>query len=360
MARGILLSSSSFLAIASSCWLAIALNGSAGCDDGSYLAPDPPTTTTSSSSGMGGAGGAGGEGAGGEGGAPVEPPGPAKLTVVNGVNDHEAIRLCFLPYPGSDGAGIEPWPSNAAGLGFAEGAAIMPVEAVAPAGADLQLHVIAGDLAATAGLDCAEILALAAGGAGQVVTAALPVVPASAFAAERSLLLVPAGCVGGPGHSDPAEESGCGPGYTEATPTATLVAGPMSRLTEAGALGLQVVHASVALPVVDVGLTSGDTSEWVVAAELSLGAIAPFPPYFAVSAVELGPPSAVSIRTYPPGQGNPTSEVSLGEVLDRSALAPADIIDGEGFVLVAVGATPGAGAGPFWHELTYALVRADP
>ena len=344
--------------------LALALVGAGACgDDKSFLATDPPVTTTTST-GQGGAGGEGGAGgAGGAGaGTPVEPAGAPKLTVVNGVNDHEAIRICFVPYPGSDGSGVLPWPSSAAGLPFAEGAAIAPIDAVAPPGEDVQIHVVAGDLGATAGLDCAEILALSAGGQGSVVAAALPVVPASAFVAERSLLLVPAGCLGGPGHSDPAEIAGCGPGYSAETPTASLVAAPMSRVTEADRIGFQVVHASAATPKVDVRLaTAGDASMWLVAPGLGFGSIGPFPPFLTLDALELGIASQAEIRTYAPGQTTaPSSVVSMGQVLEGSAVSAADLVDGRGFVLVAVGAAPGVAEGPFWHALTYALVPADP
>src|SRR5690242_16122543 len=92
-----------------------------GCSDHSALAPDPPTTAassaTSSGSGGSGAGGAGGDD--GAGGGVVEPSGPTQLTIVNGVNDYDAIRLCFVPYPDGDGSEVSPWPAGAQGLTFA-------------------------------------------------------------------------------------------------------------------------------------------------------------------------------------------------------------------------------------------------
>ena len=344
--------------------LALALHGAGCAPDPSYLGKDPPgtSTTTTSTTGAGGSGGksAGAGGAGG--GDPVEPPGPTKLTVLNGINDHQAIRLCFLPYPDGDGAGVSPWPAGASALGFARGAAISPIDAVIPPGADARPHVIAGDLGATAGLDCAELLALAEGGQGPVVAAALPVLPAQLFEAERSLLLVPVGCLGGPGHTDPAEETGCGKGYTAETPTVSLVAAPMSRLTETAKVALQIAHASVATPEVDVRVTTGTDpgSEWQVAPELSLGAIGPFPPFVTLSAAQYGVLADAQIRTYAPGTMNATSTVPMSEVLARSDVSATDFTDGHGFALVAVGAAPGTGAGPFWHALTYALVPADP
>ena len=36
------------------------------------------------------------------------------------------------------------------------------------------------------------------------------------------------------------------------------------------------------------------------------------------------------------------------------------LVDGAGLVLVAVGGSPGSPGGPFWHKLTYALIKANP
>ena len=226
----------------------------------------------------------------------------------------------------------------------------------------MQLHVVAGDLGATAGLDCEEILALAGGAGAPVVAAALPVLPAGVFEAERSLLLVPTGCMGGPGHTDPAQAAICGPGYTEATPSVSLAAAAMSRLTEAGKVGLQVMHASAAMPQVDVRIAPGlgAATEQQVVPKLSPGAIGPFPPFASLATLELGVISGVKLRTYPAGGTAKTSEVTLGDALAQGGLEEAEIVDGAGFVAVAVGAAPGTASGPFWHALTWALVKADP
>src|SRR5262245_43478797 len=94
-----------------------------GCSrDHSLLAADPDiTSAASAASGTGGGGGGGGGeggaagGGGGAGGAApvVEPPGPTRLTLVNGIVDYDAVRICFLPYPDS-GQPAMPWPSDAA------------------------------------------------------------------------------------------------------------------------------------------------------------------------------------------------------------------------------------------------------
>lgn len=321
---------------------------------------DPPTTAASSASTGSGAGGGGGEGgAGGAGGAaPSEPDGPAKLTVVNGVNDYEAISLCFLPWP--SGGNVAPFPAGPAGLPFARAAVIAPGSGVVPADTDVYLHVLAGDLAATAGKSCADLVA-GAGGSG-VVVQPLAVLPASALAAPRSLLLVPTGCLGGPTHTDPAEAAGCGAAYSADTPNPGLVAAAMSRLVEPGRVSLQAVHAAPAMPVTDVRVTPGldGVMPVQVAPSLSSGAIGPFPPFHGLARADYGVIGEMDVHTFAPNGPVATATVPFAQALTQGGMNQADILDGHGYALVAVGALPGVAAGPFWHALTFVLVKSDP
>ncbi|WP_437756560.1 hypothetical protein [Sorangium sp. So ce1389] len=336
----------------------------AGCtQDHDLLGRDPPGAT--STSGAGGGPGATSSsaatsGAGGD--DVVEPPGPTKLTVVNGVADHDAVRFCFLAYPDGTGAGVDPWPSAVAGLAFARARVIEPLDAAIPEGTSVRAHVVAGDLGATEGLDCAEILALAAEPAAPIVAAALPVVPAPVFAEEKSLLLVATGCVGGEGHTHASEKQGCGDAYTIDTPTAGLVAAAMSRRTTFDRVALQVAHASAATPVIDVHLTPGIAAAGgaFLAHGLSYGAIAPFPPFTGLARDNLGALEEATVETYAPADLQRTSSVPMREILANSDVPATAVTNGLGFVLVAVGAAPGTEDGGFWHPLTYTLLLADP
>lgn len=319
------------------------------------------TTSSSTTSGTGGAGGdaatsssTSGTGAGG---VDAGPPGPTELTIVNGVADYNAIRICFMPYP--EGPGGMPWPAAAGGLAFAGARVIDRIDQVIPPDVDVRPHVIAGDLAETAGKSCDEILAL---NEPALLVAPLAVLPAPVFASGESVLLVPTGCLGGPGHTDPGEVLGCGLNYTENTPTAGLVALGMSRQAAPGAVSLQVVHASAAMNVVDVGITPGfDASpESRLAVELSVGAIDPDPPFAGLTFAELGILGQVKLKTYNPGDPYPTSAVLFQSVFANDGLGESDVVNGEAFVLVAVGGHPGLPAGPWWNAHTYVMVRADP
>jgi hypothetical protein len=353
-------------------------------------------TGTSTGTGMGGGGtstsstGSGGAGAG-------EPDGPTKLTVVDGVNDYDAIRICFLPYPAGDPAAM-PWPASFAGLAFAHAATLDP--ASLPAGTDIRPTVLGGDLTQIAGKTCEQAIALAAaqasaggsggaggkggaggmgaggaGGAGAgaggsdagppppvVIASPLAVLPASVFTAKRSLLLAPIGCMGGPGHSGGNAALACGFSYTPDHPTVDLVALGMSRIPNVVHVSLQVVNAAVPLQPTDIHITPGISMapEAVLATSLPTGGIEPKPPFAKLTLGELGALDQVHLRTYLPMQMFMTSDTPLTEAFANGTVKQADLANGSNYVLVTVGAYPGVGAGPFWHKLTYTLIKADP
>jgi hypothetical protein len=301
----------------------------------------------------------------GAGGAPTtagtggvaEPSGPTALTIVNGINDYAAALFCFLP-------GDTPWPA-AAGLPFATGQAVDLATAL-PAGADVTVWVVAGDLAATAGMTCTQILALAQpadGGTSPIVATALAVIPQALLTSDKSLLLATTGCMGGSGHDDPnAATNGCGAGYTSGTPTVSVAPLVMSRITDPNRVGLQVVNASALLPTSDVGVLPSlpQAMEVPLAPSLTPGAIGPYPPFEGLALAGYGPLAGVQIMTFVPGSSTVTSSTTLGPVLAASAVGTAGFVDGAGLVLVAVGGAPGVAAGAFWHAFTFALVKASP
>jgi hypothetical protein len=324
-----------------------------GCAEGNT--PGPSASSSSSSSSSSGSGGAGGGSI--EENIP-EPDGPSKLTIVNGVNDYEAIRLCFVPWP--DGGETPAFPADAKGLAFAAAAVIDVASGMVPKGTDVYLHVIAGNLDKTTGKGCAEITA---GNLDpDVLLVPLAVIPKAALEAPRSLLLVPNGCLGGAGHEDELEKVACGKEYSIDTPTAGLVAVGMSRIVQGDKISMQAAHASVAMSTVDVRVLPGAQGGVAgqVAPGLTAGAIGKIPPFREFSRADLGPALATNIQTFPPGHSMPSSTQLLGEALGRGGIAEADFEDGLSFTLVGVGSAPGVLAGAFWHPLTWTVVRSDP
>ena len=339
--------------------LCVALLAAAACGRSHDLGVDPTAgtgaggATTTSSSGTGGAMTT----SSGTGGVP-EPTGPTALTVVNGINDYDAVRLCFLP-------GETPWPAAAGGLPFGTGQAV-DLTAALPPGLDVTPWVVAGDLTAITGKTCTQILALAqpvdGGAAPPVVAAPLGVIPKAVLASDKSLLLAPIGCMGGAGHDGPGSSTGCGMGYSSQTPTTGVVFLAMSRITSPTRVSLQMVSASVTFPALDfrVQPSQANAKEAVVAPLLAQGGIGPTPPFEDLALSDFGPLPTVQLRTYGQGNGSPTSTTMLSDVLAGSAVGTAGFKNGAGLVLVAVGGSPGAAAGSFWHKLTYALIKADP
>jgi hypothetical protein len=329
-------------------------------------------STSSSSSGSGGAGGAPSSSSAGSGGAPatsssggtggaggsiVEPAGDTKLTIVNGIIDYPAIRLCFLP-------GDAPWPADAAGLPFAGSAVVASISSALPTSADVTPWVIAGDLTQTAGKTCAQILAVAganADGGPPLVARALAVIPSLVWDSHRSLLLVPDGCLGGPGHDDPSAKLACGQGYTPATPTAGVTLVGMSRLQSSN-VSLQAASASPALPELDVSLVPNlmGAMPVVVAPALSPGAIGPKPPFTALTLNGLGPLDGVQIQTFAPGTTTASSTTLFSDVFAHGGPGGVILSNGDDATLVAVGAAPGLPTAQWWHALTFALVASDP
>lgn len=297
---------------------------------------DPVTTTTSATSGVGGSGGI------------EEPAGPTRLTIVDGIVDADAIRVCFV----SDGGPpTSPWPGPE-GLPYARGGVTEP-----PNGA-VEMLVVAGDLAATGGLACDELEVAPPPG---VVVRSLGLLPDGFFSAERSLLLVPNGCVGGATHTDPLEASVCGAGYDPAFGNASVVAGFMSRIAQLDKVPLQFVQASAAMPSYELRVKSNALAPaQLVLASWSLGAIAPFPPFMAFSEQVLTAPNEARIGVYQGAPNNPIFEAPWSVAFSNSSVSTSEVDNGRGLVFVAVGPAPTLSAGPWWNEHTYTVLLADP
>lgn len=305
----------------------------------------------------------------------AEPDGPTKLTIINAVNDYDAIRVCFQPYP--SGPAVLPWPASAAGLAFPKASVVDPA-AISPSGGDVQPYVLAGDLAAIAGKSCDEALALAAMGGGgatsgsgsgggtgsdpPIVAAAMPILPGAVFSSKKSLLLAFYGCLGGPGHDDGTAQLGCGFMYTPATPTASLTLVAMSRKTLPTSIAFQFLDASVAMQPSDIRITPGfDNSLDVTAVHaIALGGLAPKPPFFDLPRTALGPLSKVALKTFAPNDSFATSALFMQDAFVNGGIKDTELDDGKGYTFVALGGYPGVNTPSFWKAFTYTLIKSDP
>ena len=319
----------------------------------------------SSSASVGGAGGGGGAGSsqGGfsNGGSPpvIEPDGPPKLTVVNGIVDRDAMALCFLESPANASDAAEPWPEAA--LDYAHAASVSLPGAPIPEDTDIEILVLTGDLGAAAASDCRAIADDPFGFAGLEVLS-LGVAPASTFTAPRSTLLAVTGCFGGETHDGDDLEDICGPSYTPDSPTPSVVFAPLSRIGSGAGVGLQVVNATGALDSIAIYFRSAieDTLEQVVAVEVVPGAAAPFPPNTALSASELGGPSSATLRAIIDMLAASEDIVSLGDAMEGGGITAGDFVNGGNIALIAVGPSPGAPTNSWWNPFAVVAVVADP
>lgn len=338
-------------------WLTSAMLLAAyGCaGDHDRLAKDDPVGGEGGVGGMGGASTTTATTGGGGTGGIQEPPGPPRLTMVNGTVDEDALRFCFVPYP--DGPSDEvPWPAGER-LAYAA-AATVPIDEVIPAGTDVELVLLAGPLGASHNLDCGELIASTPAG---VLIRSVGVLPESVFTTEKSILFVSAGCVGGRDHEHEDQELICGKGYANDLPTATLVAGFMSRLADTSKVPLQFVLGSLGVSDVAVRVMpgAGATAQQAVD-KWTFGAIAPYPPFMALGVTQLGNPSQSSIELYAPGSSSPLVSTLWAQPLDNGGLTADDVRNGDGLAFVAVGPAPSIAPGPWWNGFTYVAVRADP
>lgn len=331
----------------------------AACGDGSSpLARGPD-------GGAGGVGGGGGgseatstttSGQGGVGGV-VEPPGPTTVTLVNGVVDADAVRFCFRPFPGAD-TGLQPWPGPS-GLGYARSGVLDTIAQVIPAGSDVEAFVVAGDLGQVGGANCDQLVDTPPTG---VLVRSVGVLPQSALEAERSLLFVAAGCVGGAGHEDENEELICGPGYDPSFGNAGLVAGFMSRISRFDGISMQFVQASQATNPYDLRLrTSSDSTASLIVPSWSVGAIAPFPPYASLSRSAFLSPGVAKVGVF--ASGNPTTAVfeqSWDDIFANSPLEPNAVDDGDNLVFIAVGPAAPIQASDWWNGIAFTVVDGAP
>lgn len=330
------------------------VGASSGCKDHSGLAPDPDAATSSShsSSAAGTSTGTGGD----AGTMVVEPDGPTKLTLVDGIIDEPAAAFCFVD---PEGAGDRP-PIPQGGLDFGTSMVVpLPSEDI-PDG-DALLVIITGDVGSIGTATCGQLTA-DPGAFPDAVVLQLGLLPEGTLTAKRSLLFAPMGCVGGVDHDAPQNELICGKGYTPDNPTLSLVAGPLSRVKNSANVSMQGVNATTVFDKVDLYFRPGKDGfqDQLLVEKLSAGSIGPFPPSAKLNQSELGnvDQAQVGLSKDPSAMAN--AKFDLTDVLTAGGLTGTDLGNGGGVAFVAVGADPAAGDGAWWNGLTFVGVDSDP
>jgi hypothetical protein len=190
-----------------------------------------------------------------------------------------------------------------------------------------------------------------------VRVAALPVIPAGAFSLPRGYLVVAGGCLGGPGVTDPSEQSVCGEGYTPTAPTLTeLVVAPSAEGRDAR-VALQVLGATPAITQLDLGLVPASQGDAVtVATRVVPGALRPTTPYTRVSAAEIGATSdTAAVELFAFGSSVPAYKKPWAPTLEAGKLD--GLLDGAAYTLVVIGPFPGFAKRQWWNDPLVTMVQ---
>lgn len=266
----------------------------------------------------------------------VEPSGPPVLRFLHGVADTPVVRLCFVEW-GSSGASSSGPPTGE--LAFGASLTLSPSD---PSKAH-RAAVVGGDAAALAKLDCAVVFDAPPMG---VRVMPLPVIPAGALSAPRSLLLVAAGCLGGAVVTDPAAVCTQLASPTQLAPGFALV--ELSRVPPpSGQLSVQLVHAAQNLPAVDAVIVSSEGDTRPLVSSTSFGGVTPKPPA-PLDAAWLGAlPKGARLDVRDAVSSQVFAPQPLGDELSASGLSTADLVPGARFVAVLLGSRPSiVDAGP--------------
>lgn len=293
-------------------------------------------------------------------GEPEEPL-PFALTLVNGMPDAPAIRLCFVPVVEGveEPLSLPPLPDDDSGLGFGRRLALASLPGISFGSTALRPYVISGDLSRAKGVTCAKLLATQIEG---VHLTALPILPAVTFSEGRSALLVTTGCVGGDeGHIAEGQSLVCGADYAPDSPTASLVVVPLSRSAPDSHLGLQAAHAfTFSRPVTFEIIPAEGFASVTVTPSAQPGTISPKLPllYDEPTFTAMASQAIAEVREVE--GSSPLGRVSLGEAIGSGGLAPSEIRAGRNYTLVAVGPSPQVEKGPWWEGFTMLLIENDP
>jgi hypothetical protein len=186
-----------------------------------------------------------------------------------------------------------------------------------------------------------------------VRVAPLYVIPAGTFSADRHYLFALGGCMGGPGITDPSQQSVCGENFSPTHPTLTPVLATLSRIVADGRVGVQFLDATPAVRAADLHLTSSGLSTLTVARNVVVGAIRPTPPNTARKATDLG--SEDHIQIFADGSTKPIYDEPWSTTLAVGDLSSLE--DGHAYTLLLIGPYPGFSQREWWNDPIVTVVR---
>lgn len=342
----------------------------------------------------GGSGNTGNQAQGGRVNPDDEPAGDDVLTLVNGVVDTPSVQVCFARLDDEGNAELvgSPLPE----LAYATSTVLTELAELSFEQDVLQPWLIAGDLAQIDGLDCAEAVELAreaeaavtpepepedsgAGGASGAAGAtfgaeggagpalekpalrarALAALPAGTVAIGRSILMVLSGCLGGAAYDGASVSSVCGEGYAPDAPTAQPVVVKLSRDFRFDKVGLQGLHASLAMGSADLRV-SGDNGSvaLVFASSVTFGEVSPRPSDTRFSVLDVGAGDARFGLQAIGENAEVLHQAAWPELMEAAGLS--SVSAARTYTAVLLGPRPRLFPEGWWNPPAFALVDNDP
>jgi hypothetical protein len=187
----------------------------------------------------------------------------------------------------------------------------------------------------------------------------LGAVPAGTVNIGRSILMVLTGCLGGAYYADAIDTSVCGDAYTPAAPTVQPVVVKLSRELGFDKVGLQAVHASLAVPgTVDVRASGdGGVVSLTFASRVAFGGIEPRPADTRFSPTELG----ATRRDFGLQAADDSGVIFQEAWTDVFARSGIEGLEGlRTYTAILVGPNPLLLKEGWWNPSAFALVDNDP
>jgi hypothetical protein len=326
---------------------------------------------------------------------PPEPPGRFSVTLTNGLVDADSARFCFVPVVMGEERRDQVF--SVPELTFGKSLILSELRGIDRSTMDIRPYVVVENGTGSAGQGCATLdmldgSAAEDAAAGKRFVAALPLIPAGTLAEGRSYLGVVTGCVrpwpfseveagvdgGDAGRDDVAPRDDGGDAARDATvfrpPARAAICGPASGGPSAGLvlvrlsqrdvgahLGLQAVHASMAVTIGRIAVVGAGGSSPIFSADIGPFQITPRDMPVAVEKVLFGPTlGAASLQIGSPNGAFATVASPLANAFTASGIDETALRDGDLLSLVLIGAQPGQDPGPPWNATRVTIVRNAP
>lgn len=207
-----------------------------------------------------------------------------------------------------------------------------------------------------------------AGGAGEpdlpapprLRVGALPALPAGALSEGYSLLLVSAGCLGGPAFSGSLERQVCGSAYRPRSPTLTGELVLLSRSTSPSTFGFQTLHASVASGELAVSIAppaSSSLTTVTLSLNMTEGMLRPRTPRLDLAPSAYGSGGDDWSVQVTDSSGTPIKE-QWSAVLERGGIDELEV--GHGYTLIVIGPGGDLPKRSWWNAAAITIIDNAP